>query len=251
MSQIDEAEIGATLSAIRAEVRARRAPIDATPPDRTVRELADALDEIELYRVVSAHWPLDGRTLPQRLGALVNKVVRRLLRWYINPIVEQQNAYNDAVARALRILADAYRELDEQHATEGGAPPSPASAEDSADAAALQQRVHERGAAEPPVRFVELDLVALAPDLRQRQAVSAHWSLAGSTPLQRAAAFGQRMVRQYLRWYINPIVEQQNSANAAITNAVEALSRRDAAQRAAIAAARARRAANRPPPPAT
>ncbi len=40
--------------------------------------------------------------------------MRRYLRWYINPIVEQQNAYNDAVARTLRLLADAYAELAEQ-----------------------------------------------------------------------------------------------------------------------------------------
>ena len=67
----------------------------------------------ELHRVVSAHWPLRSRSLAERLINLVNKVVRRLLRWYINPIVEQQNAYNDAVARALRLLADAYLDLRE------------------------------------------------------------------------------------------------------------------------------------------
>jgi O-antigen chain-terminating methyltransferase len=33
--------------------------------------------------------------------AYAKRVVRLLLRWYINPIVEQQNLYNSAVARTL------------------------------------------------------------------------------------------------------------------------------------------------------
>ncbi len=38
--------------------------------------------------------------------ALPNKLVRRYLRWYINPIVEQQNAANAAFTVALlRLIA--------------------------------------------------------------------------------------------------------------------------------------------------
>jgi hypothetical protein len=107
-------DVGAILEALRAEVRARRMSQSRAEPGPAERELARALDEIELYRVISAHWPLLGKTLPQRAINLVNKLVRRYLRWYINPIVEQQNAYNDAVARTLRLLAEAYAELGEQ-----------------------------------------------------------------------------------------------------------------------------------------
>jgi hypothetical protein len=40
-----------------------------------------------------------------RLRALVQRGVRRLLRWYINPIVDQQNVYNAASAKAITLLA--------------------------------------------------------------------------------------------------------------------------------------------------
>ena len=94
-------DVGAILEALRAEVRARRLALGHAEPGPAERELARALDEIELHRVVSAHWPLLGKTLPQRAINLVNKLVRRYLRWYINPIVEQQNAANAAITAAL------------------------------------------------------------------------------------------------------------------------------------------------------
>src|SRR6185503_1617362 len=116
VAQIDVASI---LEGLRAEVRARRLAQGQAEEGPLERDLRRSLDEIELHRVISAHWPLLGRTVPQRVVALVNKLVRRYLRWYINPIVEQQNAYNDAVARALRLLAEAYIDLGEQIAKNG------------------------------------------------------------------------------------------------------------------------------------
>ena len=92
-------EVGAILQALREEVRARRLSQHAAEPDPLQHDLRRALDEIELHRVVSAHWPLIGRTLPGRVVALINKLVRRYLRWYINPIVEQQNGFNAAAVR--------------------------------------------------------------------------------------------------------------------------------------------------------
>ena len=41
--------------------------------------------------------------------AYAKRLARLLLRWYINPIVEQQNRYNSAVARAL-VEITAYQE---------------------------------------------------------------------------------------------------------------------------------------------
>src|SRR6266487_177283 len=111
---LHETDVAAILDQLRNEVRARRMALGQIELSPLERDLQRSLDEIELYRVVSAHWPLIGKTIPQRAAALVNKLVRRYLRWYINPIVEQQNAYNDAVARTLRLLAEAYAELGEQ-----------------------------------------------------------------------------------------------------------------------------------------
>ncbi len=118
MSQKSE-DVAAVLELLRAEVRAARATTGAGAPEVSgaERELRRAAEEIEIARVVSAHWPLEGRSLYGRGWALLNKLVRRYLRWYINPIVEQQNTYNDASARAIRLLiaqnAELRRELGE------------------------------------------------------------------------------------------------------------------------------------------
>jgi hypothetical protein len=261
-------DVGAILEALRAEVRARRLAQGHAEPGPAERELARALDEIELYRVVSAHWPLLGKTLPQRAVNLVNKLVRRYLRWYINPIVEQQNAYNDAVARTLRLLAEAYAELGEQIAdrrppTTDHRPPTdeepgvesrePESVAGSSlpsttdyglpttNYSALMALVRARAAGEPPAGFPDLALRAMAPRLRLAEQVSAHWPLSGATLPQRAIALANKLARRYLRWYINPIVEQQNAANAAFTAALVAMIRVDAERRAEVAALRARR----------
>jgi hypothetical protein len=60
------------------------------------------LEDVQRLATVSAHWgiasdiPVVGSIL-----VLFRRVLRILLRWYINPIVDQQNAFNDAVVRAL------------------------------------------------------------------------------------------------------------------------------------------------------
>jgi hypothetical protein len=49
---------------------------------------------------VSAHLPITWeRHIVGRMNAYTKRLVRLLLRWYINPIVEQQNRFNSAVAR--------------------------------------------------------------------------------------------------------------------------------------------------------
>ena len=102
--RIGQADVAAILAALRDEVRAQRVARGQLEPTPLERELLRSLDEIELHRVVSAHWPLIGTTLPQRAIGLVNKLVRRYLRWYINPIVEQQNGANAAITAALLAL---------------------------------------------------------------------------------------------------------------------------------------------------
>lgn len=309
--------VGHILQQLRDDIRAQR--LAASSEDTALeRELRQCLDDIELYRVVSAHWPLKKQSPMDRIVVPVNKVVRRLLRWYINPIVEQQNAYNDAVARAVRLLAESYAELKEQgqqgdggmeqrgsrrvergdqgnggakeathiHSTEANLEPdyvhlssdhtSPAPMQSPAlrdhehgivqDAnldehdglnqasSALfskensqntiqywQNLVAVRAQQEPPAQFIELQLTALQPQLALRQNVQAHWPLEGHTLVQRLSAFIHKLMRQYLRWLINPIVEQQNHANIAISNVILLLVRVDEQRRAELARMRARR----------
>ena len=71
------------------------------------------LQALDLSRVlatarVNPHLPIAWPSWPPglwpKLVALMQKIVRRLLRWYIDPIVEQQNQFNAAVAQALQVL---------------------------------------------------------------------------------------------------------------------------------------------------
>ncbi len=237
-------DVGALLAALRQEVRARRMGAGQHEPDGLERDIQRSLDEIELTRVVSAHWPLISHSLPQRGVNLVNKVVRRLLRWYINPIVEQQNAYNDAVARSLRLLAEAYGDLTRQLAeTSRAATPGPNDTPPPtiSTAAELQQYADAQAEREPAPPMPDLELQHTLPHLRLREQVSAHWHLGGTSRPEQVAALVHKTERQYLRWLINPIVAQQNAANGAISTAIHQLARLDAARRAAVAAKRAER----------
>lgn len=76
--------------------------------------------ELERWSTVNAHLPLAATDRLQGALALSRRGMRYLLRWYINPIVEQQNRFNaaavslDALGRAReRELA---REVDELRA---------------------------------------------------------------------------------------------------------------------------------------
>ena len=61
-------------------------------------------------------------------------------------------------------------------------------------------------------------------ELERWSAVSAHRPLPGHGPVGTALAVSQRAARYLLRWYINPIVEQQNHFNAAVVG-LDALDR--------------------------
>ncbi len=115
-AQAERVDVGAILEALRAEVQAQRASHGevGTPLSALERELHHCAEQLEITRVVSAHWPLEGRSVVQRGWVLVHKVVRRYLRWYINPIVEQQNSFNAVAAQSLRLLIEANAELRDQ-----------------------------------------------------------------------------------------------------------------------------------------
>ena len=104
---LDQRDVAALLEGLRAEVRARRKAEAGSDPARDAleRELRHCAEQLEITRVVSAHWPLEGNNLYEKGWALINKVVRRYLSWYINPIVEQQNGFNAALVETARSLS--------------------------------------------------------------------------------------------------------------------------------------------------
>jgi len=77
---------------------------------------------------VSRNWELDSEfeisTRRRRLGGLVvayKKATRRMLRWYINPIVHQERKFNMLVTRALFDIGNNLDEMEKRlEALEGG-----------------------------------------------------------------------------------------------------------------------------------
>ena len=106
--------VSAILAELRDQVRERRARMavyDPTDPHTlNLAELRRSADAVNDTWFVSAHLPItwDLRVVG-RLGAYTKRLVRLLLRWYINPIVEQQNRFNAATARAI-VEINAYQE---------------------------------------------------------------------------------------------------------------------------------------------
>lgn len=66
---------------------------------------ASAVQDAANLAQVSSHWGItSGIPFAGRILVLAKRSIRIGLRWYINPIVDQQNAFNDAVVRALHEL---------------------------------------------------------------------------------------------------------------------------------------------------
>jgi hypothetical protein len=99
----DRKRVASQVERIRASVL-RRHGYDATSPMAT-DVIESSVDEAARLSVVNAHWgiasdePLVGPVL-----VVARRVMRLALRWYINPLVEQQNTFNEAVVRALHEL---------------------------------------------------------------------------------------------------------------------------------------------------
>ena len=97
------------LAELRAEIRRRRERLGATGPSPgepgsaawSLNELRKSLEEVNDLWFVSAHLPMTWNSPVGHVLAYARRLARLLLRWYINPIVEQQNLYNSAVARTL------------------------------------------------------------------------------------------------------------------------------------------------------
>ena len=71
--------------------------------------------------------------------------------------------------------------------------------------------------------------------------VTAHWGIATDIPVvTQVVVYWRRCMRLAMRWYINPIVEQQNAYNQAVLNALRDLRSENDALMAEIAGLRGR-----------
>jgi hypothetical protein len=99
-------DVSATLGEMREQIKERRARMTVSDPNDphalNLAELRRSIESVNDTWFVSAHLPITWETrIVGRMGAYTKRLVRLLLRWYINPIVEQQNRFNSAVARSL------------------------------------------------------------------------------------------------------------------------------------------------------
>jgi hypothetical protein len=102
---LDEARIFAAADYVR-EVMARQRILVTGGRKRPAGGFAEAVEAVGHSAYVNPHqpiaWPHWPPGLVPKLLAALQKVTRRLLAWYINPIVQQQNTYNHNVLRALQ-----------------------------------------------------------------------------------------------------------------------------------------------------
>jgi hypothetical protein len=98
-------EIAEILQQLKQEVRSQRL---RGGMDQSAA-LTAALEQVQLTSWVNPHqpiaWPHWPKGLWPKVVALIQKGVRRLLCWYITPIIEEQNDFNAAVATALDVMA--------------------------------------------------------------------------------------------------------------------------------------------------
>jgi hypothetical protein len=184
--------------------------IDVSFADEELQDLQDALHEMELTRVISAHLPLKNDGFLGRFVTVAQKIIRRLLRWYINPIVDQQNMYNDAVMRTMQALVEAYH--TQSTTTIPPTPPPPTIAPDITvdDALRIQAHIAQHEPAIPPSEYT---LMALVANRQHLMTVHTHWPLPVRKPSDHVANTIHRIQRISLHWYINPIVDQMNVHN--------------------------------------
>src|SRR4051794_34306688 len=87
--------------------------------DATVRSRARAA--AERYWPVSAERPIERRPGPKGLVAYpVKQVLRRLMRWYVEPLAAEQRGFNDA---SLKLIDDLSDPLDRERAARDEAEP--------------------------------------------------------------------------------------------------------------------------------
>jgi len=97
----DELDVAAIFERLKEEVRGT-APRLGDDPARTQVRLG-VRDQAERLWPVSAERPLVGK------GGPVKAVLRRLMRWYVEPLAADQRAFNDA---ALKLIDDLSERVD-------------------------------------------------------------------------------------------------------------------------------------------
>lgn len=100
----DLRELAAQLDQLKAQVRRQELGERGASRPRQHPDLEQALDAswVNPHQPIAwPHWPSGVRP---KLVAVLQKITRRLLSWYIDPLIEEQNTFNAAVIQNLQVL---------------------------------------------------------------------------------------------------------------------------------------------------
>ena len=100
-----ELDVAAVFERLRQEVRGT-APRLADDPARTQVRLS-VRDQAERLWPISAERPIVGK------GGPLKAVLRRLMRWYVEPLAADQRAFNDAILKLVDDLSERVDRLTE------------------------------------------------------------------------------------------------------------------------------------------
>ncbi len=123
---MEQSDVAATIASLRAQAVARGKAMGLTEQaalDDPLRQAADLAH-------ISAHFPIMWRIpVVGRMLSLARRTMRIGLRWYINPIVDQINDFNEATITALNTIAARQEALAARLAAlelgDGPTPPTP------------------------------------------------------------------------------------------------------------------------------
>ena len=103
MNSTEDQETRVILADLQAEIRRHRSTLEVASQTEM-----NQLGSVRSHQIVNSHlpigWPVMPKGLIPKIIAYAQKLSRRLLRWYINPLVEQQNVFNAAAADLLATL---------------------------------------------------------------------------------------------------------------------------------------------------
>lgn len=112
--QSETEEIAGVLRQLKQEIRKQHLQGEMQTALAVVTTLtqARAVSQVNPHQPIAwPHWP---KGLWPKIVALMQKIVRRLLRWYIDPLIAEQNRFNAAVVTALEALAQENTRLREE-----------------------------------------------------------------------------------------------------------------------------------------
>ena len=118
VSRSEEAAITEALARVRDEVHSRPPSRGLAPEDAVARRVS-ARDQVELHWAVTAERPFlrspgaAGR-VRATAAAPLKRAVRRLVRWYVEPALEEQRQFNLAILQLVDDLAERTALLEER-----------------------------------------------------------------------------------------------------------------------------------------